>query len=198
MTEKPILCNAQTVRNFLEGRQTQDRRPIKPPIPSSATRALKSKLSSEWKFFSEPIPTVAHAVTDWIESPYFPGDHIYVRETWADLRPYNGIAYKADISRGIVTKWSPSIHMPKWAARLWLEVTGVRVERVQDISEEDCLKEGIDVDGDAYQEGEMMVSAGSHVAPERYAFITLWNQLYPDSWHFNDWVFVYDLKKLDR
>ena len=134
------------------------------------------------------------------KAPYSPGDRLWVRETWRPIAsPSNPeecdfVIYKAD-DQTMKEKWKPSIHMPKWAARIWLEVTGVRVERIKDISSEDCFKEGIDIEGDAYAEAERFVTAGSPCPPERYAFITLWNQIYPDSWLYNDWVWVTDFIK---
>lgn len=88
-----------------------------------------------------------------IRAPYQPGDRLWVRETWADNIPGcpNGITYRADHidpkgdGPANPIKWRPSIHMPKKAARIWLEVTNVRVERLQEINNADRLKEGIRV-----------------------------------------------------
>lgn len=222
MSEKPLLCNVQTVRNFLEGKQSQDRRPMKSQpakmpngwwswgykygAPRTSSPRSVSWHGDTWQKESGTAPLEDYA-------PYSPGDNLYVRETWAPLGdshircsnpscqiPIHAVAYKADGAVHQVTvtlwdhpegftakdlkpiKWKPSIHCPKWAARLWLEVTGVRVERIQDISEEDAKAEGID--------------AGPQRA--RDWFRDLWDSLYPGSWQRNEFVWVYDLKKLDR
>lgn len=74
-------------------------------------------------------------------------------------------------------RWRPSIHMPRWASRIWLTITAVRVERVQDISEADALAEGVDYEWHGVPVGQ------------RAAFVELWNSIYgPDAWERNDWV----------
>ncbi|KKN71460.1 hypothetical protein LCGC14_0420390 [marine sediment metagenome] len=83
------------------------------------------------------------------------GDHLWVRETWAVDRQYNNcrgsslpedteILFKGDLDMAFVGKWRPSIHMPRWASRITLEITEVRVERVQEITEKDAKAEGVD------------------------------------------------------
>lgn len=128
MATKPILFNTQMVRAILDGRKTCTRRIVKPQ------------------------PT-AHYGVQCIKPPYQPGDILYVRETWSLRFDGEKYFYRADKNTSREekrlldyndVKWRPSIHMPKEAARIWLKVTNVRVERLQDISGEDLIKEGID------------------------------------------------------
>ena len=139
--EHPILFNGDMVRAILDGRKTQTRRVIKPqPL---------------WIYNENiPIKTPDANPMGAIKCPYgSPGDRLWVRETWAPhaddesekaKRPL--IFYRADGDDGRgnphINRWRPSIHMPRWASRILLAVKNVRVERVQDISEEDADAEG--------------------------------------------------------
>lgn len=125
-----------------------------------------------------------------------PGQRLWVRETWAESG-YKRIEYKAFPADGsdfrCVTRWKPSIHMPRWASRITLEVTGVRVERVQEISERDAEAEGIDESG-----------TSCTVCNEPYAcavdgFACLWNSINAKrgySWESNPWVWVVEFKQI--
>lgn len=146
MRELPILCAASVVRAILEGRQTQDRRPVK----------------DAWRLSCYVSPPTHIKV----KPPWSPGDILYVRETWRTLEQddgTDGILYPADGSfipientpdaadlwgqahdngrYGI--KYRPSIHMPKWASRIRLRVLSVRCARVNAIGEEDARAEGV-------------------------------------------------------
>jgi hypothetical protein len=135
MAIKPILFNTEMVRAILDGRK-------------SCTRRLV-------KFFSGENPRWTGYIKDGLmlyngknepcirKAPYQPGDTLYVRETWK--KAPNGYYYYEDWQRGDIadlTKWKPSIHMPKEAARIWLKITDVRVERVQEMKPVDVIKEG--------------------------------------------------------
>jgi hypothetical protein len=88
-------------------------------------------------------------------------------------------------------KWRPSIHMPKWAARIWLEVTGVKVERVQDISEDDAKREGV----------RLYIPNGYEAQDLRgfkKPFRDLWESIYPGSWDRNDWVAAYTFRRVEK
>ena len=118
MAIKPILFNTEMVRAILDGRKSCTRRVVKPQ------------------------PTARYGA-QCIKPPYQSGDILYVRETWK--RALNGYYYYEDWQRddiADITKWKPSIHMPKEAARIWLKVTDVRVERLQDITEDGAKAEG--------------------------------------------------------
>lgn len=119
MQSKPIIFSGPMVRAILEGRKTQTRRIVKP---------------NSW-------------VIDISRCPYgHPGDHLWVRETFGESG-YKRLEYKAFPADGkdfrCVSRWKPSIHMPRWASRINLLVKNVRVERLQDISEEDAKAEGV-------------------------------------------------------
>lgn len=141
MKERPILFSGEMVRAILEGRKTQTRRVIKPQ-PDSARNSVFVKSGFETKHGYE------------IKCPYGqPGDRLWVRETWGlwDTDPKDGperakIFYRAtDENRRDLRyqRWRPSIHMPRWASRINLEITNIRIERVQDITEEDAKAEGL-------------------------------------------------------
>ena len=150
MTDRPILFSGPMVRAILDGSKTQTRRVVKPQ-PASGARSS---------------PFVPSGIEDGhgraIVCPYgAPGDRLWVRETWQSCGtgPYEdgcAIRYRADDTIRVqrfdpgadgpapapTKAWRPSIHMPRWASRLTLEVLGVRVERLQAITEEDARAEG--------------------------------------------------------
>lgn len=182
--DRPILMSAPMVRAILDGRKTQTRRVIKPQ-PSAGVR------------FS---PFVASGIEDGhgreIRMPWRPGDRAWVRETWACLdskpRPGSRLAYRASTDGERVrvdAPWHPSIHMPRWASRLTLLIEDVRVQRLQDISEEDARAEGI-VDGGCLSCGRPEPCGCAFPSPSaRDSFVGLWNSIYgPDAWFDNPWV----------
>jgi hypothetical protein len=145
-----------------------------------------------------------------------PGDRLWVRETHARFSVGEGmdtpvpecVAYRAtcgknsafdyansrgEVTRLKVTKWTPAIHMPRWAARIELEVSGVRVERLHDITEEDAKAEGLRFDGNHW------IGAGPHKWPTaRAAFESLWCDINGlDSWRSNPWVWVVEIKRVE-
>jgi hypothetical protein len=140
MKARPILMSAPMVRALLEGRKTQTRRKVK----GIALDWLDADFDPA--FVASPENGVC---------PYgHPGDLLWVRETIEKAQDYGGIGYPADGTWYPASAWEwkrdvvPSIHMPRRLSRLTLEITGVRVERLQDISEADCWAEGIEaVDG---------------------------------------------------
>lgn len=151
MAIKPILFNTEMVRANLDGRKSCTRRLVKGFVPDDAiwgytTFTPKGYISCRGTFadgYGEKF----------FKLPYQPGDILYVRETWhKGLERY---MYRADYSdtekfyrngKEIEMKWHPSIRMPKEAARIWLKVTDVRVERLQEITEVGIQKEGVEVD----------------------------------------------------
>ncbi|MNC43727.1 hypothetical protein D3C75_926020 [compost metagenome] len=121
-----------------------------------------------------------------------PGDRLWVRETFGDCGVR--LAYRADTDDGAacqVKRWTPSIHMPRAAARILLEITDVRVERLNDISNDDAMAEGMD-DGTS----EAALSVGWFEKPRR-ALQRLWTQIYgQESWEGNPWVWIYEFKQV--
>lgn len=192
MKEHPIIFSGPMVRAILEGRKSQTRRIMKPqPILERGT----------WRW----IPRINTDINvEHINGAMCPHgglkDHLYIRETWADPGFFEKPLYRADFKKGqprnalgnqaiggFEFKWKPSIHMPKRFARIWLEIINVRVERIQDIMEEDARAEGIRprwVDSTAYQNG----------------FRKLWDDLNAKrgyGWDKNPWVWVIEFKKLN-
>lgn len=201
VSEKPLLCNAEMVRAILDGIKTNTRRPMEPQ-PDDKLEVLEgcddfmlggthSKKRSVWRCpFGKK------------------GDRLWVRETWApistfDPSPETGAIYRADnhpSQKAIPVKWTPSIHMPRWASRINLEITDVRVERVQEISEEDAIAEGTDFGVDAF--GKRFVppidkTGLSTHKPCKESFKALWESIYgKSSWRLNPWVWVVAFKKV--
>lgn len=181
-TERPILFSAPMVRAILEGRKTQTRRIVK----------------------HQPLPWVGPDPPGWPPPcPYGQlGDRLWVRETWAQptsLDP-GPTFYRADYPSCVprqfenvppaeAVRWRPSIHMPRWASRITLDVTGVRIERLQDISEADAMAEGV-VETHAHLRdlGPCMEWC--------YAFEDLWTRINgAGSWNANPWVWVIEFKR---
>lgn len=168
MHEHPIIFSAPMVRAILEGRKTQTRRVVKLPHANPLGQWEPTTFGGGGIYTTkgEKVPhqgAIWHTRTgDVIGCPYGqPGDRLWVRETWgckdADRpgvrdgrkpQPGDSIQYAANDADAWQWRvpgalpWRPSIHMPRWASRITLEITDVRVQRVQDISEEDALAEG--------------------------------------------------------
>ena len=187
MAIKPILFNTEMVRAILDGRKTCTRRVIELPENMDGVPVGKSGDSSNPLGFMYPGGIK--------RPPYQPGDILYVRETWK--KAPNGYYYYEDWQKddiADVTKWKPSIHMPKEAARIWLKVTDVRVERLQDITSEQIGREGVEVEYPHVLNGE----------EKRYAFSTLWNSTIKKSdlgqhgWDANPWVWVIEFERCEK
>lgn len=155
MAEKPILFNTDMVKAIIDDRKTQTRRLIKPQPPCALKMRMDNQHAGEWCLFQDsPMlnPTINSPWGAQYTSPYQPGDILWVRETWHGLQTGNEkfghhktFWYKADEKdENPDVKWRPSIHMPREAARLFLRITGVRIERLQDMTEEDAICEGYD------------------------------------------------------
>ena len=135
-----------------------------------------------------------------IKCPYGEiGNVLWVREsfqTWK-LGWIFKSDYGAELPKGI--KWKPSIHMPRTAARIFLEITNIRVERVQDISEEDAIKEGIEMNNIPHPNWYWMEDVYSTDSPTK-AFELLWNKINGTraSWEINPWVWVIELKRIEK
>lgn len=167
-------------------------------------------------FFAETAEQIA---TEYLPShcPYGkPGDRLWVRETWAHAKmpaedilvfrstcPDDKFNYacpqEGTIAQYKIDKWRPSIHMPRWASRINLEITNVRVERLQDISEEDAYAEGIDSEtSEAYQRAEHAKLGGVSCSPASiHGFADLWDSINgPGSWDQNPWVWVIEFRRV--
>ncbi len=188
MAIKPILFNAEMVRAILDGRKTCTRRAVK--------HNVEAVLNSQYHM-DHPEVEAAWLIKKLCRPPYEPGDILYVRETFIQAAAHT-FWYKADdnswISEGL--HWHPSIHMPKEAARIWLKVTDVRVERLQDITEAQAEKEGFIPQG-LFVETEITL-------PAAYWFSKFWNFTIKKSdldrygWAANPYVFVIEFSKIDK
>lgn len=192
--ERPILFNAEMVKAILDGRKTQTRRIVKP----------QPELGKPWKhgwivdpeIMDIPVafcPYGQRSDSLWVRETFFyEWPHDYPPDDMRDCR----IVYRAtepDYIDGEMReanpayRWSPSIHMPRWASRLTLENTGVRVEQVQDISRNDVIAEGI-----GQYTFAMGVLADDPPDP-RWKFIELWDSINAKrgfGWDVNLWVWV--------
>jgi hypothetical protein len=227
MKPKPILFSTPMVQAILEGRKTMTRRIMKPQ-PVEGWMDNTKQFSSDGKMFDR----INKKQLFWIEGEndqevkpkYQPRDILWVRETWVKGCEWDGDSempplryyYRADEDwkgkdwhdeKNDCTKaeptWKPSIFMPFEAARIFLEVTNVRVERLQDISEEDAMAEGII---EFTKDGKLMkYSADEQGAwsdmprTAKKAFEFLWESINgPESWEANPWVFVYEFKRVEK
>jgi len=210
MKERPILFSGLMVRAILDGRKTQTRRIIKPQ-PSMVHFGDHEALGWEGNICADGwLGVGVSRVKEWanyLKCPYGkPGDRLWVRETWApmstfDPSPETGAVYKADNypSQSVIAcKWKPSIHMPRWASRITLEITGVRVERLHDISEADAMAEGVErIDLSPRKINGMQV----HPLKSSYfaAFMELWRSINgPESWAANPWVWVVEFRRCEQ
>ena len=202
MSEKPILMSSPMVRAILEGRKTQTRRVAKKQPISGDVKPTKD--DGIWSSQTE------RSVVSYFSCPYGqPGDRLWVRETFqhtCDVKGDACVRYKADgkamhswandsgegdwvkVSGECVPvdnpHWKPSIFMPRWASRITLELTAVRVERVQDIGEDDAIAEGIERD--------------AMCGPLSW-YQTLWDSINAKrgfGWAVNPWVWVIEFRKI--
>lgn len=199
----PILFNTEMVRAILEGRKTVTRRLIKPQPTYSQRDGFTWKGGA---YGTDLPPTIKGSAYNFrCAAPYQPGDILYVQETWLD---YAGrFMYKADCDKYRLEilnlagfNWYPSIHMPKEAARIWLKVKDVRVERLQEIDEEQARKEGCQ--GTFVGDGSCMGS-GWDVSPVD-EFSKIWNSTIKKSdidcygWDANPWVWVIEFERCEK
>ncbi|ENG0039741.1 TPA: hypothetical protein ACNMRT_002776 [Klebsiella pneumoniae] len=218
MREKGLIFNSEMVRAILDGRKTQTRRPIKWK-QTRFTEIGEREDGSKWPWSED----AEHACDFWHPCPFGAvGDRIWVRETWssdfANYYPNDRVWYAADNNRqldidmvdgvrGIYSpesdvhvpfRWHPSIHMPRWASRILLEITDVRVERLNAISEEDARAEGI-IDGGCLNCGEPEPCGCANPEPDATdAFAYLWQSIYgQDNWNANPWVWVIEFKRVE-
>ncbi|MEL4301153.1 hypothetical protein ACE02Z_06025 [Shewanella xiamenensis] len=189
MKQRPIIFNTEMVQAILDGRKTQTRRPVNPALVQSERLPLETS-KGIFKFWC----------SDEVSSPFGSvGDQLWVRETWRRFNssdecgcsespcscPSNGtVLFKASHDDG-ESKWKPSIHMPRWAARIILEITDVRVERLSDISEQDAKAEGFDYPA--------VPDMGWWKFNARHNFLVEWDLIYGNR-SSNPWVWVIEFK----
>ena len=185
---KPILFNTEMVRAILEGRKTVTRRVVKPQYDKDMDGNLHefSAVENGNKFVWADQPNIKTL----INVPYYPGDILYVRETWyKDVCRYMFKANYSDAEKffrdgkEVQIKWRPSIHMPKEAARLFLRVTDVQVERIKQISAFDAMDEGFE---------------------DWKNFVMFWDKTIKPAeiplygWEANPWVWVIEFERCEK
>ena len=226
----PILFNTDMVRGILDGRKTVTRRVIK-GLPDG-TYDVKFN-GEEWEaLFGTVGKGACFDFYKELKLPCQTGDILYVRETWQECCRntihsqivHNKYCFKASVDNpiygcidrecGQICNWKPSIHMPKEAARIWLKVTDVRVERLQEMSDDDCVKEGIRAwtkDGKLYKyfpadkEGDYPNCAWSECPrTPKEAMEKIWNSTIKKSdlnrygWEANPWVWVVEFERCEK
>lgn len=203
MAIKPILFNTEMVRAILDGQKTCTRRVVKTRRKDACGFYVTKRPDGSFAGIYEYDEDERMFENQLIQ--YKPGDILYVRETWCGL-PVNEAGhfrghpiyyYKADGDlrpEGWRGAWRPLIHMPKEAARIWLKVTDVQVERLQDITSEQIYREGAEVEEPFVLNGE----------EKRYAFSVLWNSTIKKSdldrygWAANPWVWVIEFERCEK
>lgn len=208
MKERPILFQGSMVRAILEGRKTQTRRVVKPSL-----YVWEGQSETDCENIQQSDPRFGEACLKWVRCPYgIPGDRLWVRETfvleWPEMdRPEDEAEYrrwlvphyaatesKPDLVDQNTEKplgWRPSIFMPRWACRLVLEVTEVRVQRVAEISEKDAKAEGVDAGGHSISPDKLGVHRG--------AFAYLWSSINGrESWDANPFVWAITFRRVPQ
>ena len=205
--ERPILFSADMIRDILEGRKIQTRRVIK-DIDKWDIGCLRDD-----RRIGKPIGEVEFFYYDdrgytRIEPPLGrAGDRLWCKETWAiaswlqpvgdEIHRFEGVRYRATDSADGIIQWRSSIHMPRWASRLTLEITEVRVEQVREISHEDIVAEGLPYSLCIYadEEGYKDFDAIEHVD----LFADLWDSINARrgyGWDANPWVWCISFRRL--
>lgn len=230
----PILFNTDMVRAIMDGRKKVTRRVVKKLpddaefsgwlLDSTCQEDAKDIGSAGFKTLKQPTEKAGCL---FVKPPYQPGDILYVRETWqylyeldgneqivegtgkyyyaaTDTLPFDTYVDSAGVTHEGVP-WCPSIHMPKEAARIWLKVTDVRVERLQEITKDECIKEGI------YPSNCRNCNAAfgcDTCLDEGYdeldKFVEVWNSTVKKSdldkygWDANPWVWVIEFERCDK
>jgi hypothetical protein len=189
MTDRPILFSAPMVRALLDGRKTQTRRLIKLKTGDTFDeKALLGAIQERRPLFDNVAGNVVGTISVVIRCPYgVPGDRLWVKETWAKCDDQGGyVRYYATDDVHELRRKRPSIHMPRWASRLWLTVTDVRVQRLREISEADCKAEGWPGPTPSSSDDPEV-----HRDAARDWYMDLWGDINgPQSWASNPWVWA--------
>jgi hypothetical protein len=218
VSERPILFSSAMVRAILDGTKTQTRRIVKPQWPD-----LVEFMPGTWA-----IPTERPGSFEEIKYPWTPGDRLWVREAW---RTYESLDHlpPRDIGRGAgveyvaggsnvngheterllgMGRYRHACFLPRWTSRITLEVTDVRVERLQEISEADAVAEGARrfdeipigsvLSRDNRWSMESILNTDYGLSSARWAFANYWNRVHgPDSWDASPWVWVIGFRRVE-
>lgn len=222
--ERPILFSAPMVRAILEGRKTVTRREVKKPaaldclaagfepaflaLPGNADLSPYGRagdplwLRETWSDVNlQGAPGIAYRadgdVRDLMEDASFLNEDGAFNYDDPRSKPYQFACWSEDLLGGKEGRWRPSIHIPRWASRILLEITDVRVERLQDISEDQAKAEGIRLYTDHAELGEWWHVDGieTYSADPRKSFELLWTSVGGD-WNANPWVWVVEFKRV--
>lgn len=223
MAIKPILFNTEMIQTILGGRKACTRRLVKLP---SYIKQQENGLYTLWAEGTCYENQYLEEIIEYIKAPYQPGDILYVRETWKHFECWNCegdekgncpkepqksvfdktcgcYMYRATNEISGDAKWHPSIHMPKEAARIWLKVTDVRMERLQECGEGWCIdieKEGITTPQDPI----LYISDDAFHNALRMEFQKTWDSTIKKSdldrygWNANPWVWVIEFERCDK
>jgi hypothetical protein len=201
---KPILFSTPMVQAILDGRKTQTRRIIKPLLGATGVKDVYRR--PDGLFIGTHLPVgQGVGITHPFASKYQIGDILWVRETWN----YSGgeangkYVFRATTLDGSDYLWKPSIFMPRAAARIFLEVTDVRAERLKSISWEDAIAEGCSIhDVDPMNPQAFIYKypgAKEATFSPIHSFESLWQSINgPESWDANPWVWVYEFKRVEK
>ena len=196
---KPMLFSTDMVRAILEDRKTVTRRVVKPQPDG---RPVPMTKDSCW-----PRYFAIQGTEKVVRLPYQPGDILWVRETWAEM-PY-GFVYRVDGEEpdgwDCDDHWRPSIHMPRGAARIFLRVTGVRVERLQEITEDGAKAEGAEksypyTDPETGKTVFVLDEKGTY----RSGFSQIWDRTIKQKdrlsccWESKPWVWVIEFERCEK
>lgn len=214
----PILFNTDMVQAILDGKKTATRRAVRFKYSNTEMKMFTNKYGTrlieiQKDFEGEthgkyPDGRTWHKILPYIEKnpPYKKRDILYVRETWCNANKegvepdyyYYADTYMCEDYDKTEWKWRPSIHMPKEAARIWLKVKDVRVERLQDMTLDDFLSEGVVIRPEAFNDPE------NAYMQARSEFIGIWNSAIrkPDydfyGWDANPWTWVIEFERCEK
>ena len=230
MKARPIAFTDQMVRAILGGRKTQTRRLLK--MSDGTLRGIAGEHAYvDWQGLTEDRACYRFRICNPPDDGHHgywgqchlgvPGDRLWVKETFAPFDAGDGaaVAYRAtcdedggfdyvggdgSVQRLTVTRWNSPRFMPRWASRLTLEITHVRVERLQMITREDILAEGVWSDGNFWRGGPHPIKGFPKSYPtELQAFADLWDSIHGErgdraaAWATNPWVLVVGFKRID-
>lgn len=208
----PILFNTEMVRAILDGRKTVTRRVINQEkylgVLQSPSRRCNPEIPDEYY------------IKRLVDPPYEEGDTLYVRESWAfpkcivckqidchkmpitrcedDVSVEGCYIYRADHPHPKWITWKPSIHMPKAAARIWLRVTDIKIQRLQDMTLDDFLREGVVMLPEAFNDPENVYQQA------RTDFIDIWDSTIPKGqqalygWNANSWIWAIEFERCEK
>ena len=231
MAIKPILFNTEMVRAILDGRKSCTRRIVKPQWEECPNcKYVHNEYIYDNLAENVYCARCGYPLVPERRAPYQPGDILYVRETWERFECWNCegdergncpkepkksvldktcgcYMYRATDEISGDAKWHPSIHMPKEAARIWLKVTDVRVERLQDITPKDAENEGVGnlfYEDIGYNEKNYGTEVDSEYGIAKEQFAWLWESTIKKSdidrygWDVNPWVWVIEFERCEK